>query len=261
MHTWPRWRTTGIALAALLAGVVAARANVIEVSASSTVWLAPGGRLEVDVSLANFAFNNPGAPPPIRLDLQLLAPAGQADLSVLPGSTGQYYSGFALEGEVTFGDGLTATPFLDAAAARAGLDGASLLLRDGSLATGAGARPIGIVNGAAAVAFGPTSQNIVRILLTNLGPALALGGGDGYTLRTSLLLGVSGGYGSVETAGLVQSAWIDGSTPLSVPEQNSGLLALAPLLAAALLVFGYHFLTRAWINPSSKNGCTTTSSR
>ena len=239
---------------------------MIDVTGASAVRLAPGDQLEVDVSIANFARNNPDAPVPTQLWLQLLAPPDQGPLAVLPGSTAEYYSGFGMQGEmlgqrggVPFG-----VPFVDTAS---GPGGNVLLLRDGSLTNGAGTRRIGIVNGGAGVdaatgaaLFGPTSQNIVRILLTNVDAALWVGAGDGYTLRTSLLLGVSGGSGSVQTTGLVENAWLEqpaAGGAEAVPDANSGAL----VLGAALLGFGYYLLSRAWKNLSSKNGCTITSSR
>lgn len=251
MHTW------GLVFGVLLAGSLSG--GVVDVTGSPSVWLRSGDQLEFDVGVANFARNNLDAPTPSQLTLLLLTAPNQGPLAALPGSTAQYYSGFALQAQ------LASTLFEDSAAARAGFGEGTLLLRDGSLASGDGTRAIGMVSGsanfdatAALALFGPQAQNIVRILLTNLGADLWLGAGDGYTLRTSFWLQTSGGTGTVQTTGTVREVWL---TPKLVPEPNSGLLTLVPLIAAALLLFGYHLLSRAWINLSSKNGYSTTSSR
>lgn len=264
MHKWARGRTIGIACGALLGSALAAQAGLLDVAGASTVWLGTGDQLEVEISIANFARDNPGAPAPLQLMLQLLAPAAQGPLAVLPGSTAQYYSGFAMQGEVPLDAGGDLR-LVDGAAARAGLGDDALLLGAGSLATGAGARPIAMVSGSTPVEplSGLAGQTVLRILLTNLGDGLLLGAGDGYTLRTSLWLEAAGALGSAQTTGIVESAWVHpgAKAPGVVPEPNSGALALAPLAAAALLIFGYYLLTRAWTNLSSKNGCRTTSSR
>ncbi|HCC58120.1 MAG TPA: hypothetical protein DEQ47_12855 [Solibacterales bacterium] len=266
VHKGACWRTIVIACGAVLAGTPAS-ASLIDVGASSTVMLLSGDQLQLDVSIANFAWNNPGAPIPTQFLLQLLAPPDQGPLALLPGSTAQYYSGYGLQGWITPADGSKSAPFEDSAAARAGFDASTLLLRECWLATGGDPRPIGVVDGSVNLdpAFLGSGDLVVRILLTNLGADLWVGAGNGYTLRSSFLLEASGGNGTVQTTGLVRSAWLNqpsgGGETVAVPEPNSGVLMLAPLVAAALLVFGYYFLSRAWINLFSKNGCTTTSSR
>jgi hypothetical protein len=215
--------------------------------------------LQFDVSIANFASNNPSAPLPSQFNLEFMAPADQGPMATLPGSTAQYYSGFQLEGQVMSPAGVVVATFQD--------QGGSLLLHEGWLATGSGAAPIGMLEGNAGLA-NSQNQNIVCILLTNMGADIALGAGDGYTLGTSFMLEVSGASGTVQTTGLVQDALISapdsggGALPgtLPIPEPNTALM-LAPLLAAMLLVFRYHLLARAWKSLFLKIGCRITSSR
>lgn len=187
--------------------------------------------------------------------MEFMAPADQGPMATLPGSTAQYYSGFQLEGQVMSPAGVVVATFQD--------QGGSPLLHEGWLATGSGAAPIGMLEGNAGLA-NSQNQNIVCILLTNMGADIALGAGDGYTLGTSFMLEVSGASGTVQTTGLVQDAFI--STPdsgggvLPTPEPSTALM-LAPLLAAMLLVFRYHLLARAWKSLFLKIGCRITSSR
>ena len=253
VSNWASWRTIGIAIGAALSYLVPACASLIDVTNASTVVLLSGQQLAFDVSIANFASNNPGAPVPGQLNLQLMAPANQGAMATLPGSTAQYYSGYQISGQVVGSSGW----FQDAAAARAGFDGGLLLLGEGWLSTGGGSQAIGIVNGGA---YAP-DLDVVRILLTNMGADLTLGAGDGYTLRSSFLLAVSGASGTAQTTGLVQHAFL--LTPdasggaLPIPEPGTAAL----LLAATVLLFRYHYFARAWKNRFSKTGCTSTSSR
>lgn len=251
-------RTVGIAIGVVLACVLPLPASLVNVAASPTVLLLSGQTLQFDVSIANFASNNPSAPWPSQFNLQFMAAADQGPMATLPGSTAQYYSGFQLKGQVMSPAGVVIATFQD--------QGGSLLLHEGWLATGSGAAPIGMVEGNAGLA-NSQNQNIVCILLTNMGADIALGAGgagNGDTLGTSFMLEVSGASGTVQTTGLVQDAFIStpdsGGGALPIPEPNTALM-LAPLLAAMLLVFRYHLLARAWKSLFLKIGCRITSSR
>ncbi len=217
------------ALAGLALTAPAALAGRIDITGEPVAHVRHGARLVAALSVAAYARANPDAPWPAEVGLEVLGPelAGVA-ASVLPGSTAEYYAGYAFEAWLVSADGSMRVPFFDPHALRLGLPDGTLLLSPGLVALSGDERGAVVLYGTAYVGegfFGPDLT--ARIELWNRGPGLTVGLGPGYTMRNAITAPGVRGMGPAETSGYVTRV------ELVNPEPGTWLL-----IASGLLGFG-----------------------
>jgi hypothetical protein len=189
---------------------------------ADTIQLAHGAELTVDFAIPGYNASDPGAllPTTIGLDIVGSVPTGSTTEQI-PGSSQDYYSGILLQASVESTDGLVSLPLFDADSWRLGMATGTLVADStGSDRFMASAQVAVSLNASEAI-FGTTGQ--AQFVIQNLGSAITIGLGPGYSLSNAILAPLTANNGSVETAGYLQGMQMSPQfTPLdssvSVPE-------------------------------------------
>jgi hypothetical protein len=209
-------------------------AGRIDVSDYTFAEVRHGDTMIADFGIWNYGVNNPGySAYPTGFCLRIITQAPGEETAALPGSTAEYFAGYAFRGWAESLDGEVSTPLYDPRAASLGFETGTLLLTPGILN---GTRAAGVVSGSASMTsriaeelFG--SRFSARIFLENLGPDVTLGIGRGNVVRNAVLVPGVAVLGPRRVAGVVQTVTVANPEPATwaLAAGAAVLLLIAPL--------------------------------
>ncbi len=229
----------GVLLLLLGTAVLHLPAGTIDVTDRESVHVRLGASLLIDFGVWNYGANNP-AVSPYPTALQFMVIAGQPGIppSAIEGSSAQYYDGWLFHAVLESLDGSVSVPFYDPNAALLGLPEGTVLATPGTWSAGGEpARDVAVLYAflsmplaVSEALFGSNVGNYddaARIRLRNLGAALDVTLGPGYTVRNAVSEPGVSGLGNAQTAGLT------GPVMYSNPEPATWLLLGAGLALIA----------------------------
>jgi hypothetical protein len=232
-----------VLFAVLFAMASPAMADTIDLSSRGSFTLSHGQEMTVRFSVWNYGYNNPGVSPyPTSIGLELVGANPQgAQLSAIPGSSGQYFPDFLLQGTLESLDGTAVAPLQSPAGALLGMSAGSLLLTPAMFYGSGGSSAVAEIAAEAALSlnlseqiFGPdvaSRQSSALLVLRNLGADLTIGVGNDVSLRNAITEPSITGFGSVATSGIT-----DRVTVTTVPEPRTVALTLALLFGLGVLL-------------------------
>lgn len=227
-------------------------ATSINVSSQSSALLNPGAEMIIDFGLWTYHANNPGySPDPTSLRFEALAPLIASPLSGIPGTSGQYFSGYSVTGYLESLDGSVETPLIDANAQRLGLPDGTLLLVPGSLVSAGTIQDVAMLSASVTLSqilanslFGDSAAASwaagARIVLVNTGAPVTFGLGDGYSMRSAFLEPGLSGAGPATTSGVTLAVQM---SEIAASEPNGSAIIPEPG-TAQLLFLGFVFSFR-----------------
>jgi hypothetical protein len=227
------YRLTHIAF--LLVGFSAlSKAGMIDVTSSEFISVPQGATIEFGFTVSQ---NDPTS-----LSFQILgqATAGQPS-AMLPGSSQQYDPQFLLDATLTSANGGLSVPLIDNSATRLGLAGGSMVVTTGVL-QGSQNTNLNMIDASvqlslqqSALIFG--GNGLAYVALHNDGPALLLGIGPGYDLRSAMVVSSSSASGS--SGGMTQQVGFTGVTAAPEPATYAGFAG------GFILLMAFHLRNRA----------------
>lgn len=225
----------------LLLGTAVVRlpAGTIDVTEHESVNVRPGARLFIDFGVWSYGANNPGESGyPTALQLMVIAEQPGVAPSTVPGSSAQYYEGWLFHAMLESLDGSVSVPFYDPNAALLGLPEGAVLATRGTWSAGGGPpRDVAVLNAflsmplaVSEALFGTNLGNYddaARIRLQNLGAALEVTLGPGYTVRNAISEPGVSGVGNAQTAGLTGRVMYANPEPATWLLLGAGLALIA----------------------------------
>jgi hypothetical protein len=196
---------------------------------AATIDLEHGAELTVDFGLPGYSASDPGArfPATIGLELAVEAPSGSG-VAPIPGSSQSYYSGILIQASLESMDGRFVLPLFDADSWRLGLATGNLVGDAAGNGTAILSAQVAVSLNTSEAIFGTSGE--AQFAIQNLGDALVIGLGPGYSLSNAILAPLTSANGSVETAGYLQSMQLapePASGTSSVPEPAAFVVAAA----------------------------------
>jgi hypothetical protein len=167
---------------------------------ADTIQLPHGAELTVDFAMPGFDPNDPAAlfPTTIGLDLAGSVPSGSAT-STIPGSSQLYYSGFQLQVSLESTAGTVALPLFDADSWRLGLGTGTLVADATGGNTWMSSAEVAVSLNASEAIFSATGT--AEFVIQNVGDAITIGLGPGYSLSNAILAPLTSDNGGVQSAG------------------------------------------------------------
>ncbi len=195
-------------------------AGSVDVTDQSFARVHPGAGVTIDFGIWNYGLDNPGSSPyPASFDFSVITQDPDATTANAPGSAAAYYPGYLFQGWVESLDGSVSVPLYDPLAEQLGFNPGALLLAPGVFDSGSTPQlSVGVLSAMvnlspemAQALFG--SSFTARMVLQNLGPAIVLGIGPGYTVRNAISEPDVTGAGPDTVAGITGTVTVDNPEP------------------------------------------------
>jgi hypothetical protein len=195
-------------------------AGSVDVTDQSLAPVHQGAGVSIDFGVWNYGLDNPGSSPyPESFGFSVIIQDPEAATANAPGSTAAYYPGYLFQGWVESLDGSVSVPLYDPLAAQLGSNPGALLVEPGAFDSG-GAPQLSIGVLFAMVNLSPEmaqalfgSSFMARIVLRDLGPAIVLGIGPGYTVGDAVSEPDVTGTGPYTVAGITGTVMVDNPEP------------------------------------------------